>query len=324
LQSDAFDSASWGKSTAGTSTAPTVVANQLAGPDSAVIADTVNLSATTTAGDYSLVSQAVTVSAGWYTCSVWARSSSVVSNVYLSLAPDGVNYATTVVPVTTTWQRYQVSYNASAGALYCQIGYDTRDTVNQPVSNAAKTIYLAGAQLESNGTVAGSVVTASSYIPTTSTTAARSADSMPVTNPLTKTSFCVSASATGIPWSGASAVAQGILGLNAVAAPNSLNIFQSSSGLIGRFTNATTTTDASGTVSGTGSHRVEFCSDTTASRNTLYFDGSQIFSGAPTGGGFTAQPSTLYLGERGGGNGLLRGYLSNVKLCNGAAFNRCK
>jgi hypothetical protein len=77
--------------------------------------------------------------------------------------------------LSTTWQRFSVTYTSAAGLNYIQIGVDLRDT--SQTAQLAQVIYAWGAQLE-----AGS--TASSYIPTTSGTVIRSADSSSISNTL--------------------------------------------------------------------------------------------------------------------------------------------
>lgn len=164
--------APWYHSQSGSSI--TVTANAAVAPDGNTTAEQVAYGATTDALDYSVVSQGVAATnATAYTVSIWARMASGTGTIYLCATPDGSTFAgRTACALTTTWQRFSLTFTASSTATwYFQTGVDRRDA--QQSGQAAQTVYLWGAQYET-----GSF--ASSYIATAGTTATRVVDTASV------------------------------------------------------------------------------------------------------------------------------------------------
>jgi hypothetical protein len=155
LRSEEFDNASWFK-TANV----TVTANNTTAPDGNLTAD--RLVATT--GD-NYASQNVTVVAGTtYTFSMWLRSDSALG-VNMILLDGGGGSNVTACSLTTEWQRFSVTRTiavgqTSGGAL-----------IGGASSFTNETIYAWGASLTATAFPVP-------YVPTTSATVARNADSM--------------------------------------------------------------------------------------------------------------------------------------------------
>lgn len=165
--SEQFDNAAWAKTNGGVASAPVVTANFGTSPDGATNADRVQfaLNGGSTASDLSDIVQAVTVSAGSVTISVWLRSNTGSNQTIVALG-EGAQRATWTV--TTTWQRFTVTYTSTGGAG--NFGLRLRGTVTPDTAD----ILVWGAQLE-----AGSFAT--SYIPTIASTVTRSADVATIT-----------------------------------------------------------------------------------------------------------------------------------------------
>jgi len=163
VASQEFESGLWSKNGAFTS----VTANASIGPDGLMTADQITIGATSV--DYSLVYQPLNVATGKYAYSIWFKGSVGGEQIWLSRTTDGVNYASQVCVLTTSWKRFVMVYDAVGPSDYIQFGVDTRDTTGGQSSSTAQTFYAWGAQLE-----AGSFPT--SYIPTTTAAATRSAD----------------------------------------------------------------------------------------------------------------------------------------------------
>ena len=166
LRSEEFDNVVWVKSPFGVASAPVVTANFGTSPDGTTNADRVQmtLNGGTTTADRSLLSQVVTiVTSTTYTFSVWLRSLS--GTVAMGIGCDNVA-GNTPITVTSTWQRFTLSGAATgvAGLIWLQL----RGGQTPTQANAAD-VLIYGAQLE-----AGAFAT--SYIPTTTLAAPRSAD----------------------------------------------------------------------------------------------------------------------------------------------------
>lgn len=157
LRSQEFDNSSWIKNGA------SVTANTTTSPDGETNADTVTSSASN-----GFVYQTFSASAATtYTFSVWVKavSSNVTFELNLYSNGSGLTIATAIVTATGTWQRVSVTgtYALASANAWITIGGNSSFSTGE-------TIYIYGAQLEQ-----GSYPT--TYIPTTSATATRVADS---------------------------------------------------------------------------------------------------------------------------------------------------
>jgi hypothetical protein len=141
--------------------------NDALSPTGTLTADRIDFPATATTGLLKNIQQSfgsLYAGSGPLTASVWLRTVSGTSTVYLTLL-DGVPFQRVHVAcnVTTTWTRFSVTLNVPAGGLHILIGPDTRTTVGTPAQPAvqdAASVYAWGAQLERH-------TSARDYIPTT-------------------------------------------------------------------------------------------------------------------------------------------------------------
>jgi hypothetical protein len=167
LRSEEFNESAWSKS-GSIAAPPTVTANQVNSPSGVLSADRIAFPAVSGAGAYSLAAQSIALTSGSvYTASIYLRGLNGGEKVWWSWTPNGVTYARKECVLTTSWQRFDVTFTASAVANFIQIGVDLRDASQS--AQSAQTIFAWGAQLE-----VGSFAT--SYIPTTTGTLARGAD----------------------------------------------------------------------------------------------------------------------------------------------------
>jgi hypothetical protein len=163
LYSEQIDNASWDKVNGSGGTAPVVTANYGISPDGTQNADRIQLARTTAADSYSYVYQTITLSASaTYTVSVYLKSLSGTPTI--SIALDGVGYDH-VVTMTTEWARYEVEIVAGGSFDRAQL------LLYQAVPSTSLTAdFLAwGFQVEQSSYP-------TSYIPTTSASATRVAD----------------------------------------------------------------------------------------------------------------------------------------------------
>jgi hypothetical protein len=166
LQSESFDNTgSWIPAAAGTASAPVVTANNATAPNGTLTADTIvfNSGAGTTPTDQSVIYQSITLGAGTYTGSFYARVTSGTGQLMFRHA-GSANYTT--ANLTTSWQRFQSAELTAGGTIFFEIGI--RRGLNEPI-NSSVSIEIWGAQLE-----AGSYAT--SYIPTLGASVTRVAD----------------------------------------------------------------------------------------------------------------------------------------------------
>lgn len=175
LQSQTLDNASWVK-TGVTATAPVVTANQDTAPDQTVTADQIAYPAVPSGASYLGVQ--FTGTTGKFTSSVYLRSATATT-VYLTMCRstasvcNGVNYfGTTTCSVTSTWSRCKTASTALTATTYIlQVGVDLRD--GGQAAKGAQTVFAWGAQAELQPGV-------TSYIPTTTASVTRSADTASV------------------------------------------------------------------------------------------------------------------------------------------------
>ena len=238
LRSEEFDNPTWSKSSA-IVTAPVVTANQVNSPSGVLNADRIVLPVVIGTGAYSLANQFFSQSAGVvYTASIYLRGLVGGEKVWWSWTPNGSTYARKECILTTAWQRFDFTYTSTAGNNFIQLGVDLRDASQS--AQSAQTIFAWGAQLE-----AGSFPT--SYIPTTSATAPRSADVCSITGSAF-TSFYKQPEGTLFADATPLAISQlsHVLGLNTTGLNNAHSIWKSNSAISGvglRW--ATTTTNGS-------------------------------------------------------------------------------
>lgn len=94
-----------------------------------------------------------------YTASIYIRGALGGESIWIMHTPDGSTFARTLCNLTTSWQRFSVTFTAAAGSTnYFQIGVDTRDS--SQAARGAQTVYAWGLQVES-----GSVATEYQRIP---------------------------------------------------------------------------------------------------------------------------------------------------------------
>ena len=167
LNSAAFDQTSWTKTSQNSATTPTITVDAGVSPSGDNTADRAQFSRTGTAStDRSRIdTSSITVDINSdYTFSVWMKSYGG-SNQTVTLLPNYGTGAAVAVTVTSTWQRFSITANTSAGTtavVNIGLGYVTNSVTSADV-------LIWGAQFEK-----GSFAT--SYIPTGAATATRNAD----------------------------------------------------------------------------------------------------------------------------------------------------
>lgn len=164
--SEEFDDASYIGAAAGAAK-PIRTPNQTTAPDGSLTADKINIAAVSAAGTFSLIYRPAAALSGSHTSSIYLRGAVGGEKVYLFYIAGGI-YSNTLCTLTTEWQRFSVNFTGGT-VSYWHLGVDLRTGSGQ-VAQSASTIYAWGAQLE-EGTFP------TSYIPTTSSTVTRTADS---------------------------------------------------------------------------------------------------------------------------------------------------
>ena len=145
----------------------TVTANQTISPDGTQNADKVVFPAVGSPSQYAVLFFPFTASATTYSGTFYLKGNVGGEVVWISFTKDGVNYTQQLCTLTTSWQRFNLTSTLTSGADNFQIGVDTRDSSQS--AKPSQTIYVWGRQLEASSY-------ATSYIPTTSTSATRIAD----------------------------------------------------------------------------------------------------------------------------------------------------
>jgi len=142
--------------------------NDALSPTETLTADRIDFPATAAAGLIKQIQQSFSGAVagnGPVTASVWLRTVSGTSTVYLTLLDGGAPWQRVHVAcnVTTAWTRFSVTLNTPTLSLFMTVGPDTRTTIGTPAQPAvqdAASVYAWGAQLERYST-------ARTYIPTT-------------------------------------------------------------------------------------------------------------------------------------------------------------
>lgn len=188
LQSQTFDNASWSKFEA------TVTANAASAPDGTLTADKIiadlasatlsNVNQSPTLTDSTDYTGSVYAKAGeWSWCFIVMRSkdSATETAAYFDLSNGVVGTAGSGITATITamgngWYRCSAKKNAGTGATAprFRMGGTTADNTIAPTGDGTSGIYVWGAQLEA-------AAFPSSYIPTTTASATRAADSLSIT-----------------------------------------------------------------------------------------------------------------------------------------------
>ena len=154
--SSSFDNSAWSKYSGGTGSLPVVTANNAIAPDGTLTADTIvfNSGAGTTASDQSQIYQTLSLPAGTFTGSFYARVTSGTGQLMFRHVASSTY---TTANITSTWQRFSSVETTAGGTQYFEL--IIRRGINEPI-NASVTVELWGAQL-----VEGS--SALDYLPTT-------------------------------------------------------------------------------------------------------------------------------------------------------------
>jgi hypothetical protein len=303
LQSESFDSATWGKLFTGSMVAPVVTANttEKAAPDGSYTAEKVVFPASTGlegGTHYSMLSQDITVAnATYYRESVYLATDSGTKTIYLWNAGIG-----STCTVSTTWTRCSVAGTSTSTNWAFRIGYDMRaaTTPNQ-TGQPGGVFYVSSAQLEQSA--AANALNAY-HGPTTTAAVARNADNI-------SAAFTPSASvgcATARFKTRLASTAGRVVGFTS---SDAALYFQNTSN-VGSFFGVAAVTQAT-TSFANGARTVLGLSKWTASGKQTCVDGT--CSAVGTLGTMTAG-STIYLGSQAGSGQYLFGVLSDVKVDN--------
>jgi hypothetical protein len=185
LRSEDLIAAAW--SASGTATA---TADQAVSPDGNTTADRLQINATS-GGAFNYRSQTVTLPASSVTVSTWIKGVSGSGNLYLFGTPDAVSYGrVNCLYVSTAWTRCTGSFTGTAAGWFMGIGTDLRDASQS--ATVANDVYVWGYQVEAQPF-------ATSYIPTTGTSASRAADVVSVANPFKTADTVFGAAYTATP-----------------------------------------------------------------------------------------------------------------------------
>lgn len=170
--------------------APTITAGQ-ASPDGGTNAVRLVYPAVSVSPNFSLYTTsaaAVQAASSTYTGSVFLKGNAGGEQIYLSATPDAVTYVRQRVTLTTSWQRFQISWTTASASYFFGWGADLRDA--SQTSTPAQTIFAWQPQIEL-GTFA------TTPIPTTAAAVTRAADVVTLTTvPTIGSNFSTFASGT--------------------------------------------------------------------------------------------------------------------------------
>lgn len=165
LRSQQFDETAWSRVSSGNGFNPSITQNGAVAPDGTTTADVIvfDRGASNVGGDLSFLTQSSipTTVAASYTGSIWLRSATPCSLLLRHVGSGSY----TVLNVTTTWQRFSIAETAAGTASDFDIGLRGNFGVSQTA-----TVEAWGGQVE--------LGTLTSYIPTTTSTATRAADTV--------------------------------------------------------------------------------------------------------------------------------------------------
>ena len=171
LYSEQFDNAWWSKANAGVASAPVVTANAEISPDGTQNADRIvfTLNGGTASGDISQLESTAFVSVSLTrTQSVYIKTTDNTTKVFTFVTPTG---AVQAITVTGTYQRFTLTATGvAAGSVRLRL----RGSSSAEGTATSATIAIWGMQYEDGAY-------ATTYIPTTSATATRVADTATVT-----------------------------------------------------------------------------------------------------------------------------------------------
>lgn len=219
LQSQALATSPW--STFGSvAAAPTVTNNttDVTAPDGTSTATKLVYPATSGANQVTIALQSLTLTASQtYTVSAWVRGTG--SQTFFMDVDIGGNWGTgsgkATLSLTTAWQRVSLTVTPTSGvSSNFNFGSDTRTTNANEPNMAAQTVYIWGVQVETNAF-------ATSYVPTTTTTATCNADD--VSAPFTHVP--VPKGRAEIVFTPESAMTAGIFGLFAFTTSNTTGLW---------------------------------------------------------------------------------------------------
>ena len=323
LQSQTFDNASWTKNRS------SISANAIAAPDGTTTAD--KLVEDNTATNNHRTFQSITTTAVETTFSVYAKAGerswiylrldrsdhTTTPQVWFNLATGAVGTAQTgmtgrITALANGWYRCEATVDAAlAGSNAAIIGLATADANTNYSGDGASGAYLWGAQLEATAY-------ASSYIPTTTGSATRAADSLTVTG-VTGLDYPLSLYAEAeVIVGNDGTMSQGLLAVSGAANNNAELMRSSTSALRTQIVATTTQMDTSaGAMSALGIYKAALRVATNDSRHCL----NGALQTADTSVTLPSAPTAIDFGNRGGGSSFFYCYLPRAALFTRALTN---
>jgi hypothetical protein len=300
LYSSDFADPMWLKNFSGVASAPVVTANYAVAPDGTTTADRVvfSLNGGTTTAAISTLEQAVTYTAASYAGSFWLKSNTGASQTILLVV---ANATVATLTVTPTWQRFSGARTTASGLS--NFALRARGTFTGDITD----ISVWGAQVELGAF-------ASSYIPTTTTSLTRNADSVTMTG-TNFSDWYTSGSGTII-------VSTLLSALSTTAAQTSINLGVDGNNQIYLYANNTAgSRDAVIVTSGSGQgfNSISGANTTSYTKQGFAFATNSsahvINDGSPVTDATVTLPSaanTLTIGSNLSGFNLLNGYVAKI------------